>query len=82
MNFNRFFMIFYCFFTFSLSVEGARILAEPVEEEQASSSAGDKKQQLSPYGVLLRINEFEQLPDGRSRIQTIGVRRFKVLNWS
>jgi len=31
---------------------------------------------------LLRINEFEQRPDGSSRIGTIGVRRFKVLKWA
>jgi len=33
------------------------------------------------YGTMLRILEFEQLPDGRSRIKTIGSRRFQVLEW-
>eukprot|EP00929_Paragymnodinium_shiwhaense_P094380 TRINITY_DN54913_c0_g1_i1.p1 TRINITY_DN54913_c0_g1~~TRINITY_DN54913_c0_g1_i1.p1 ORF type:complete len:731 (-),score=193.44 TRINITY_DN54913_c0_g1_i1:74-2266(-) len=33
------------------------------------------------YGTMLRILEMEQLPDGRSRIQTIGTRRFRVLEW-
>jgi len=33
------------------------------------------------YGTMLRILQFEQLPDGRSRIQTIGTRRFEVLEW-
>ena len=30
---------------------------------------------------MLRILEFEQLPDGRSRLDTVGERRFKVLEW-
>ena len=31
------------------------------------------------YGTLLRILDFEQLPDGRSRLDTVGVKRFEVL---
>jgi len=33
------------------------------------------------YGTMLRIMKFEQLPDGRSAIQTVGARRFHVLRW-
>ena len=51
-------------------------LSEMSESEQTK---GDKN--LSPYGTLLRINEFEQRPDGSSKIGTMGVRRFKVLKW-
>lgn len=39
---------------------------------------------LSPsceYGTILRILEFEQLPDGRSRLDCIGEERFRVLGW-
>ena len=35
----------------------------------------------SEYGTLLKIEDFEQLRDGRSRIDTIGVRRFRVLQY-
>ncbi|CAD7928600.1 unnamed protein product [Amoebophrya sp. A120] len=35
-----------------------------------------------PYGCLLQIKEYEQLPDGRCRIDAVGVRRYKVLEWS
>ncbi|KAJ1630986.1 PUA-like domain-containing protein [Pavlovales sp. CCMP2436] len=31
------------------------------------------------FGTMLLIEEFTQLPDGRSRVSTIGQRRFKVL---
>ena len=39
---------------------------------------------LSPsceYGTVLRILDYEQLPDGRSRIDCIGEDRFKVIEW-
>jgi len=39
---------------------------------------------LSPdfeYGTMLRILEYDQLPDGRSAIKTVGTRRFRVLEW-
>eukprot|EP00391_Amoebophrya_sp_Ameob2_P001940 CAMPEP_0179007572 /NCGR_PEP_ID=MMETSP0795-20121207/15234_1 /TAXON_ID=88552 /ORGANISM="Amoebophrya sp., Strain Ameob2" /LENGTH=1083 /DNA_ID=CAMNT_0020702559 /DNA_START=272 /DNA_END=3524 /DNA_ORIENTATION=- len=35
----------------------------------------------TPFGCLLRITDYEQLPDGRSRIETVGVRRYRVLEW-
>ena len=35
----------------------------------------------SEYGTLLKIEDFEQLRDGRSRVDTIGVRRFRVLQY-
>ena len=35
----------------------------------------------SEYGTLLKIEDFEQLRDGRSRIDTIGTRRFRVLQY-
>lgn len=35
----------------------------------------------SPYGTMLHIRHFEQLPDGRSRLDNIGTRRFRVLEW-
>jgi len=34
------------------------------------------------YGTILYIQEFKQLVDGRSSIQTIGDKRFKVLEKS
>lgn len=34
-----------------------------------------------PFGTMLYIRHFEQLPDGRSRIDTVGTRRFQVLEW-
>ncbi|CAD7936982.1 unnamed protein product [Amoebophrya sp. A25] len=34
-----------------------------------------------PYGCLVRILEYEQLPDGRSKVETVGVRRYKVRSW-
>lgn len=39
---------------------------------------------LSPscgYGTMLRIDEFNQLPDGRSALKTLGTRRFRILAW-
>lgn len=33
------------------------------------------------YGTMLRITRYRQLPDGRSSIETIGTRRFRVLEW-
>ena len=33
----------------------------------------------STYGTMLRILDFSQLPDGRSALQTLGTRRFRVL---
>lgn len=33
------------------------------------------------YGTMLRILQFDQLPDGRSAIKTVGTRRFQVLEW-
>ena len=33
----------------------------------------------SEYGTMLRILDFSQLPDGRSALQTLGTRRFHVL---
>ena len=33
------------------------------------------------YGTMLYINQFEQLADGRSLLDTIGTRRFKILAW-
>lgn len=33
------------------------------------------------FGTMLRILDFNQLPDGRSQIKTIGTRRFQVLRW-
>jgi len=33
------------------------------------------------YGTMLRILDFEQLSDGRSRIECIGEERFKVKKW-
>ena len=38
-------------------------------------------EQVLNYGTMLRIERFEQLPDGRSSLDTIGTRRFKVLEW-
>ena len=35
----------------------------------------------APYGTLLRIDEFEQLRDGRSLLVCTGVRRFEILKW-
>ena len=35
----------------------------------------------SKYGTVLRILDFEQLADGRSRIECIGEERFRVLAW-
>ncbi|KZF22740.1 hypothetical protein L228DRAFT_134973 [Xylona heveae TC161] len=34
------------------------------------------------YGTLLRIINAQMLPDGRSLIETVGVSRFKVKDWS
>lgn len=31
------------------------------------------------HGTLLRIVKFEQLPDGRSLVETVGDRRFKII---
>ena len=36
---------------------------------------------FSDYGVMLEIEDFELLPDGRSRVKTVGGRRFKVQNF-
>mmetsp|Transcript_22398 Transcript_22398/g.51255 ORF Transcript_22398/g.51255 Transcript_22398/m.51255 type:complete len:539 (+) Transcript_22398:3-1619(+) len=33
------------------------------------------------YGTMLYIRHFEQLQDGRSRLDTVGTRRFRVLEW-
>jgi hypothetical protein len=33
------------------------------------------------YGCMLHIENFSQLPDGRSSVETVGGRRFKVLEW-
>lgn len=33
------------------------------------------------YGTILEIDEFEQLPDGRSRLLTSGTLRFRVVAW-
>ncbi|CAJ1422196.1 unnamed protein product [Effrenium voratum] len=33
------------------------------------------------YGTMLHIESFNQLPDGRSQIKTLGTRRFEVLEW-
>ena len=33
---------------------------------------------FASVGTLLRIREFEQLPDGRSRLDCVGDRRFRV----
>ncbi|OLQ13157.1 LON peptidase N-terminal domain and RING finger protein 1 [Symbiodinium microadriaticum] len=33
------------------------------------------------FGTMLYIQNFRQLPDGRSQIKTIGARRFQVLEW-
>ena len=35
----------------------------------------------SEFGTLVRIEDFQQLSDGRSRVDTIGTRRFKVLQY-
>lgn len=35
----------------------------------------------APYGTMLQILDFSQLPDGRSLVKTIGTRRFQVLKW-
>lgn len=32
-------------------------------------------------GTMLHIKSFTQLPDGRSKLDTVGERRFRVLNW-
>jgi Lon protease-like protein len=33
------------------------------------------------YGTMLHILEFDQLPDGRSHVKTVGIRRFRVVSW-
>ncbi|KAH0542833.1 hypothetical protein FGG08_002787 [Glutinoglossum americanum] len=38
--------------------------------------------QFMQYGTLLRIENIQTLPDGRSLIETIGISRFKVKAWS
>merc|ERR1719163_65452 len=35
----------------------------------------------STYGTMLRINSFSQLPDGRSTLETVGERTFRILEW-
>jgi Lon protease-like protein len=35
----------------------------------------------SEYGTILRILDYEQLPDGRSRIEAVGEERFRVVEW-
>ena len=34
------------------------------------------------YGTLLHINSIQMLPDGRSLLETVGVSRFRVKDWS
>jgi Lon protease-like protein len=43
--------------------------------------AGSPSTQFMQYGTLLHIERIEMLPDGRSLIETIGVSRFKVLEY-
>jgi Lon protease-like protein len=49
--------------------------------EGVEKSEGDEVDRSAVYGCMLHIENFRQLPDGRSSVETVGGRRFKVVEW-